>query len=320
MGIVLIILIILILLTVSVGTYFVHFAIARKDQFNSVLLPEEEKKTETGRKVIIKKNVENFDTFTDEFLERSPSKSITIQSEDGLKLAGEFHSAESHRYAILIHGYMGNRTQMRHLAAVYSSWGFNTLLPDNRAHGESEGKWVGMGWLDKDDIMRWIDWIIQRDEKAEIILHGISMGGATVMMVSGMNLPDNVKAAVEDCGYTSAWDIFRDELKALFHLPSFPLLNMYSLMSRIIAGYSPKEASSLKMLRKSRIPMLFIHGGDDNFVGTYMLDINYEAKINGEKQKLLIEDAGHGEAYLRDPERYFRAVRKFIFPYLSEKP
>ena len=320
MGIVLIILIILILLTVSVGTYFVHFAIARKDQFNSALLPEEEKKTETGRKAIIKKNIENFDTFTDEFLERSPSKSITIQSEDGLKLAGEFHSAESHRYAILIHGYMGNRTQMRHLAAVYSSWGFNTLLPDNRAHGESEGKWVGMGWLDKDDIMRWIDWISQRDEKVEIILHGISMGGATVMMVSGMNLPDNVKAAVEDCGYTSAWDIFRDELKALFHLPSFPLLNMYSLMSRIIAGYSPKEASSLKMLRKSRIPMLFIHGGDDNFVGTYMLDINYEAKINGEKQKLLIEDAGHGEAYLRDPERYFMAVRKFIFPYVSEKP
>ena len=320
MGIVLIILIILILLTVSVGTYFVHFAIARKDQFNSALLPEEEKKTETGRKAIIKKNIESFDTFTAEFLERSPSKNITIPSEDGLKLAGEFHSAASHRYAILIHGYMGNRTQMRHLAAVYSSWGFNTLLPDNRAHGESEGKWVGMGWLDKDDIMRWIDWISQRDEKAEIILHGISMGGATVMMVSGMNLPDNVKAAVEDCGYTSAWDIFRDELKALFHLPSFPLLNMYSLMSRIIAGYSPKEASSLKMLRKSRIPMLFIHGGDDNFVGTYMLDINYEAKINGEKQKLLIEDAGHGEAYLRDPERYFLAVRKFIFPYLSEKP
>ena len=218
---------------------------------------------------------------------------------------------------ILVHGYMSSRKDMLHLADVYSSWGYNVLSPDNRAHGESDGTWIGMGWLDKDDIRLWIDWIIDRDPEAEIVLHGISMGAATVMMVSGLDLPDNVKAAVEDCGYTSVWDIFADELKALFHLPPFPVMNMYSVMSRIITGYTPKEASSLDMLSESEIPMLFIHGDDDHFVGTYMLDICFDAKRNGDKEKLLVPDAGHGEAYLREPELYFNTVHEFISRYVE---
>ncbi len=302
-----------VLLTVSIGTFFVMFAIKRKDEFSAVILPEAEKeKLNEKRKTIIKENKDKFEIYTEEFTRKHPAEIRNIRSYDGLKLTAELHKADSHRYAVLIHGYKGNRSQMRNIAAVYGTWGYNTLLPDNRAHGESEGKWIGMGWLDKEDIVLWIETIINRDPEAEIILHGISMGGAAVMMASGLDLPCNVKAIIEDCGYTSAWDIFKDELKALYHLPSFPILYMYSVMSRCLAGYSPKTASSLKMLEKSKVPMLFIHGGDDNFVGTYMLSENFKAKIYGNKEIFTIEDAGHGEAYLRDPEEYFKRIHSFI--------
>ena len=306
-------------LTAAIGTYFVRFAVMRKDRFNPMIMPDAEKESSAGheeRRRIIKENAEAFRPYTEAFMAERGTEMAEIVSSEGIPLRAEVHPAEGHKWAILIHGYMGDSTMMRNPAAVYSSWGYSTLLPDNRAHGESGGKWVGMGWLDKDDIRLWIDWIIKRDPEARIVLHGISMGGAAVMMTSGLDLPVNVRAAAEDCGYTSVWDIFRDELKAIFHLPAFPILYMYSVMSSILAGYSPRKASSLRMLSSSRIPMLFIHGDDDHFVGTYMLDICFSVKVSGEKEKLLIRDAGHGEAYLRDPQVYFTVLRDFLSRYV----
>ena len=306
-------------LTAAIGTFFVRFAVMRKDRFNPMIMPEAEKESSAQhekRQRIIKENAEAFRRYAEAFMAERGTEMAEIVSSDGIPLKAEVHPADGHRWAILIHGYMGNRMMMRNPAAVYSSWGYSTLLPDNRAHGESGGKWVGMGWLDKDDIRLWIDWIAERDPDARIVLHGISMGGATVMMASGLELPENVRAAVEDCGYTSVWDIFRDELKAVFHLPAFPVLHMYSVMSSVLAGYSPRKASSLRMLGSSRIPMLFIHGDDDHFVGTYMLDACFSAKESGGKEKLLIRDAGHGEAYLRDPQRYFTVLRDFLSRYV----
>lgn len=312
--IVLIILLIIIILLSFIGIYFVRFALLRKDEFNMKVMSEKEKELtpeKRERKRVIEANTAEFNSMTEKFMEKSPARSLHITSPDGVSLTAEFHEEEGHRYAILVHGYMGNRTQMRHLAAVYSSWGYSTLLPDNRAHGESEGKWIGMGWLDKDDILLWINTIVAQDSEAEIVLHGISMGAATVMMTAGLDLPANVRAAVEDCGYTSVWNIFKDELRAIYHLPAFPVLYSFDIFSRLLAGYSPRKASSLEMLKRSALPMLFIHGDDDHFVSTYMLDENYGA-CKGKKEKLLIHDAGHAEAYLREPELYFSTVRKFL--------
>ena len=296
------------------GLYFVRFALMRRD-FDFRIMPDKEKAPspeKAERKRIIDGNAERFRSFTEGFMEKCPPEPVSVVSSDGLTLRGEIHRKDGHRYAILIHGYKGERWQMRNLAAVYAGWGYTTLLPDNRAHGESDGRWVGMGWLDKDDIRKWIDWIVECDDEARIVIHGISMGGATVMMASGLDLPENVRAAVEDCGYTSVWDIFCDELKAIYHLPPFPILCIFDMLSSLIAGYSPRKASSLGMLEKSTIPMLFIHGSDDHFVGTYMLERNFTAKTHGSKEKLLVQDAGHGESYLRDPELYFSTVADFL--------
>ena len=169
-----------------------------------------------------------------------------------------------------------------------------------------------MGWPDRKDMLKWINWIVERDSEAEIVLHGISMGGATVMMTSGERLPSQVHAIVEDCGYTSVWDIFADEAKYLFKLPSFPALDVASAVS--VNGF--KEASSLKQVEKAKVPILFIHGSEDNFVHTEMVYKLYEA-CRAEKQLLVVEGAGHGNSYNHAPELYFDTVFGFLEPYIE---
>ena len=107
---------------------------------------------------------------------------------------------------------------MNPYARAYQEQGYNTLQPDNRAHGQSEGNYIGMGYLDQYDVLSWIGYILEKDSEAEIVLHGVSMGAATLMMLSGQeNIPDNVKVIIEDCGYTSAKDYLTWKLKRRFH-------------------------------------------------------------------------------------------------------
>lgn len=222
---------------------------------------------------------------------------------------------ESKIWVIAVHGYTDSASFMVNSAKQFLNYGYNVLMPDLRAHGKSGGKYIGMGWLDKEDIVLWIDYLIATYENIKIILYGISMGAATVMMTSGEKLPSNVRMVIEDCGYTSAWDEMAHELKYLFKMPTFPALYNANFITRIRAGYSLKKASCIKQLKKSKLPILFIHGDKDNFVPFYMLDKLYEAG-GSKKEKLVIKGAGHAEAQWINPEKYWHTVRKFIKRYL----
>ena len=199
---------------------------------------------------------------------------------------------------------------MMSYGATYYEYGYNVVLPDNRAHGKSDGEYIGMGWLDKDDIACWVNWIIEKDNQAQIILHGVSMGGATVMMASGDHLP-HVVGYIEDCGYTSVWDIFASELDKRFSLPTFPVLDISNFMAQIRAGYDFKEASSLEQVKKANAPMLFIHGGKDDFVPVDMVYEVYNA-CPTMKDLYIVEEAGHAQAKDYDVEDYWNKVFDFI--------
>ena len=222
---------------------------------------------------------------------------------------------ESKTWVIAVHGYTDSAYFMVNAAKQFLNYGYNVLMPDLRAHGKSEGKYIGMGWLDRLDLIKWIDYLIATYGDIKIILYGISMGAATVMMASGENLPSNVRMVIEDCGYTSVWDEFAHELKYLFHMPTFPALYNANVITRIRAGYSLRKASSIKQIKKSKIPILFIHGDKDKFVPFYMLDKLYDAAIC-KKEKLVIKGAGHAEAQAIDPQKYWHTVRKFIKRYI----
>lgn len=246
---------------------------------------------------------------------------ITLTSDDGLTLHGWLFDPDcahptDHLYAICCHGYTGEPAEMARYAHHYAAMGFTVLTPAMRAHELSEGRYIGMGWLEYHDLMRWIGLVVDGDPEARILLHGNSMGGAAVMMAAGdPSLPRNVIAAIEDSGYASAWDQFLSSAKTLYHLPKWlarPFIGCMSLFCRYRAGYRFRDASCVRALRHTTIPMLFIHGGADDFVSPVSLDRNYAACSSIDRQRMLVPGAGHTQAASVDPERYWRKIEHFV--------
>lgn len=246
------------------------------------------------------------------FDENSEDRWLT--SQDGLELHGLYLPREgSHKYAVICHGYGSIPQYGGRFALKFYEMGYNVLAPAARAHERSEGRYTGMGWPERRDIVAWVNTLVERDPQAEIVLFGVSMGGATVMMTAGeADLSPNVKCVIEDCGYSSVWDEFAGQLDELFGLPTFPVLDAASLVTQVRAGWSFKEASAVEQLKKTALPMLFIHGEDDTFVPYAMLDVVYDACASADKERLSIPGAAHGEASWEDPELYWATVEAFL--------
>lgn len=158
--------------------------------------------------------------------EKSNYSDKYIESYDKLQLHSYVVTQNSNKWAIVVHGYGGSGKLMSDKSKYFYDMGYNVLIPDLRGHGKSEGDYIGMGWKDRLDIISWINFIIKENPNAEIVLHGTSMGAATVLMTSGENLPSNVKAIVADCAYTSAWDEFSYQLETYLKVPSYYILNV----------------------------------------------------------------------------------------------
>mgnify|MGYP004690795445 FL=1 len=220
------------------------------------------------------------------------------------------------KWAIVVHGYTSEGKLLSSKAKHLYNMGYNVLVPDLRSHGTSEGNYIGMGWHDRLDIIDWINYIVKNNPNSEIALHGTSMGSATVLMVSGEKLPSNVKAIVADCGYTSVYDEFSYQLKQLFNLPAFPIMNFSDVVTHIRAGYCLNDASAINQVKKSTTPILYIHGDKDDFVPYYMMDELYNA-TNSEKEKLTIEGGEHANSDLVNPKLYWSTVNSFLEKYIE---
>ena len=252
------------------------------------------------------------------WLEEVTPEKITLTSHDGYALTANIYPGkeQGHRWALLLHGYgyTGRKEEMEYIGAEYAARGYQILAPDLRCHGESEGDHIGMGWTDRLDIMQWIDQIISRDEKATIVLHGQSMGGAAALMTAGEELPAQVKAVVSDCAYTSAWEIFTRKLKDWYGIGPFPILYETDMIFKLRGGYDLKKASALEQVAKTHLPILFIHGEDDDFVPASMAEELY-GRTGGPKELVTVPWAGHGLSNYVDPEGYYEAVFSFLKQY-----
>lgn len=251
------------------------------------------------------------------WLDSAGCETWEVTSEDGLRLKAHYVAVPTSKKAVLLfHGYSAKGKDMAGFARSLYSRGFNVLMPDARGHGESEGRYIGFGWHERRDCLLWIRRVAERlGEDAQIVLMGISMGAATVMMASGENLPPQVKAIVEDCGYTSVWEQLGWQLKRIYKLPRFPFLHATSLLTKLRAGYGFKEASALNQVKKCRTPMLFIHGEDDTFVPYHMVHKLYDA-CPAEKDIYTVPGAGHGMACTTDIAAYENKVSSFIGKYI----
>ena len=247
---------------------------------------------------------------------KNPTES-QILSLDGLNLkAIEVNNADSSKWVILMHGYRGRATDMSYYSKYFYDHGFNCLIPWQRAHGNSEGEYITMGYKEKDDLIGWINYILSKDENAQIVLMGVSMGASTVMLATGENLPLNVKAAISDCGYSSVEEQFEHIMTDYMYIRKFPLYEVAEIFSESRAGFNFEDASMTRALSKSTTPTLFIHGKADNFVPFSMLEKVYNSAVLLEdgktKEKLEVDGADHIMSASVDSQKYFEAVTEFL--------
>ncbi|MBQ7005785.1 MAG: alpha/beta hydrolase [Clostridia bacterium] len=245
---------------------------------------------------------------------------VVIKNRKGENLhAAEFlNPSNSNTWAICLHGWTNVNREMSSYAMEYYKRGFNVLLPDLRGHNNSEHKFVTMGWNDRLDVVDWIKNIVKENPKAQIVIHGVSMGGATTMMTTGEELPSNVVLAVEDCGFMGVNDIFTDQCIRKYHLPPKLVMPQSSLVNKIVNGFFFKEASCIKQLKKSKTPTLFIHGDKDEFVLPSNLDPVYNA-CAAPKEKYIVKGAEHAVSSHWFHDEYWQVVDNFLKKYFDVK-
>ena len=247
-----------------------------------------------------------------------PHTEVSIRSFDGLKLCGTYYEFQKGApIDILFHGYHGSAEQDLS-GGVYrcQRLGHNVLIVDHRAAGKSEGRVVTFGINESRDALAWVHYVIENiDPDAKILLGGISMGAATVMMASAMDLPANVVGTVADCGYTSAKDIIKKVIREM-HLQDNLLYPFVRLGARLYGGFDPDSNSPIASMPNCRVPVIFFHGDTDAFVPQSMSEENFAA-CAAPKHLVITPGAGHGLCFPIDVDTYVREIENFFEPYLE---
>ena len=246
---------------------------------------------------------------------------VQIRSYDGLKLHAWRFDANTaaplpHTYVICMHGYTGGPEEMAPWAYHYANLGMRVLVPAQRAHELSEGRFVGMGWLEREDLLRWVNSIVASDPDARILLHGNSMGAATILDVcADSRLARNVVCAVVDSGFSSEYDQMLDSVSAMLHMPKWmakPMVDCASLVNRLRLGFGFRQANAIEQLHRTTLPILFIQGDQDDIVSPHMLGRLYAACASPVKARLQVHGAGHTLSLTTDRNLYWSTVDAFL--------
>ena len=251
-----------------------------------------------------------------DWFEAQPKTELHITSRDGLSLAAELIEAQDPVGLIVaVHGFRSWPAREFALIAKHLyEQEYTVLYPYMRAHRKSAGRYITFGVKERYDIAAWTRLLAEKRPDLPLFLYGQSMGGATVIMASGMELPANARGVIADSAYHSPKDVISTALVRSYKLPVFPMLPAMDLWSRIIAGYSLISTTCREALDKTDLPFLFIHGTRDELVPYQMGLQNYE-RCHTEKEMLTVEGAAHCASYYADPDRYISNLDGFLKKY-----
>lgn len=248
-------------------------------------------------------------------------RSIRLLNHDHMRMHAwgfvpEGRHRHHHCYVICVHGYSGNPSQMAPWARHFASMGLAVLVPALRAHELSDGRYIGMGWAERLDLMTWIRKITADDPRARIVLCGVSMGATAALMTLGeRRLPNNVRGVVADSAFADEYTQLVDSVRSRVPVPCWlarAVVDAANVWNRWKLGYSFEQASAVKGLASSRTPVLFVHGGADDVVDPHNMDVLYDASASADKERLFVPGAGHVGSRAADARQYWVTVDGFV--------
>ena len=252
-----------------------------------------------------------------EYLYGLQSERVYTISFAGLRLAASYYNYNSNTTILLFHGHRSDGIfDFACAVKFYIELGLNVLVVDQRANGESEGKLITCGIKERRDAVSWTKFINDKYAPKNILLSGVSMGATTVMMAANLELPQNVKGIIADCGFTAAPDIIKKVAKQAFKINATPIIPIMELLCRLFGNFSLYETTTVKALAESDIPIFFIHGKKDGFVPCKMTEESHQA-ARAEKYICLVEDADHGISFLVDTDNIQRQITEFVKDHCS---
>lgn len=222
---------------------------------------------------------------------------------------------DTNKLAIVIHGYYSNHEDMTIQSKIFLDLGFNVFCPDCKSHGESKGKTIGMGYFEKNDLKKWVEFLIAKfGESTQIAIFGWSMGAAIANLYAGENTCSNVKCVISDCSYTNAYYEFKAILKQYKALVQ-PTLFLLNQGAKMYGEFNLKDVDVEKAVKNSNVPILFIHGEKDTLVPCYMSERLYNVKVKSDKKLEIFKNAEHCMSYASDKDRYINIIKNFINTY-----
>lgn len=255
-----------------------------------------------------------------DWYDRSPKEEVSIRGYDGVKLTGVFlpsYDEKSTQTAIVLHGYQSQASDMIVIGKMYNDMGFKVLLVNLRGHGESEGDFTTFGHYEKQDLKKWIHFALRTYGSTDkILLHGVSLGAATVMLSQTTNIPENVKLIVADCGFTTLTKMLIHNIKPRILLLFLPGINLFTYYNHrfLLSSVSP-----LKAVVKGRIPLFIYHGTADSIIPFSMGTTLVEASKAPFKELYPIENAEHAQGYVVDKPGLEKRIFELVCKYFTIK-
>ena len=239
------------------------------------------------------------------------AEEVSVTSEDGLKLYGEYLDLGADRCVIIVPGRCETLCYSYYFAEGYKDASVNFLLIDPRAHGKSEGKYSYCGIREADDVRIWAEYAVKTLGNKSVILHGICIGAASCFLAKSKDKDGVISKIVSEGCFTTFYETFRQHV-IQEKKPVQPIMAQLRYIFKKNLGVDIKKQSPVSVMKDIRIPVLFLAGRQDIFSVPSETVKLYDACASSDKKLVWYDKGAHSHLRINNTAEYDREVVTFI--------